>query len=80
MADRNSAFMTITDWIEFTGMGRARVYDALSRRNLRAKKVGRRTLIDVQHGLRWLRSQPDAEINLKRAPKGSRAGDPAPAP
>jgi hypothetical protein len=29
-------------------------------------------LIRVEHGLPWLRSQPDAEINLANAPRESR--------
>jgi hypothetical protein len=50
-------------------MSRAAVYDALSRGDLRARKLGARTLIDVQHGLAWIDSQPEADIRLRRAPR-----------
>jgi hypothetical protein len=63
------AFASIKQWKEISGMGRSATYDALSRGDLRARKNGARTLIDVRHGLRWLRSLPEASINLKRAPR-----------
>jgi hypothetical protein len=47
-------------------MGRRVTYDELGRGNLKAVKVGARTLIDVEAGLAWLRSRPAAAI---RAPK-----------
>jgi hypothetical protein len=42
-------------------MGRSVVYEALARGDLRAVKCGARTLIDVDHGLAWLRSLPPAK-------------------
>jgi hypothetical protein len=63
-----AAYGTLRDWCALTGMRRSGTYDALSRGDLHAKKAGRRLLIDVQAGLEWLRSQPDAVVNLKRAP------------
>jgi hypothetical protein len=49
-------------------MTRTATYLALARGDLRAIKQpgGRRTLIDVDHGLAWLRGQPRAKI---RSPK-----------
>ena len=69
MTMRLPAFATIPQWCELTGMGRAMTYDLLSKGHLRAQKLGRRTVIDVQHGLKYIRSQPKAEIRLKRAPR-----------
>jgi hypothetical protein len=43
-------------------MSRTATYLALGRRDLRAVKCGNRTLIDVDAGLAWLRSLPQAEI------------------
>ena len=57
-----SAYCTVTDWRSLSGMGRSTVYEALGRGDLRAIKVGTRTLIDVQHGLAWLASLPVASI------------------
>jgi hypothetical protein len=54
-------FATITDWSVLTGMGRSLVYEALARGDLRAVKLGKRTLIDVDHGLAWMRSLPIAK-------------------
>lgn len=71
------AYATIPGWCELSGMGRAKTYDMLSKGHLRAKKVGKRTLIDVQHGLQWLRSQPDAEVRIARAPREKGTSAPA---
>lgn len=54
-------FATIADWCSLTGMGRSVVYEALARGDLQAVKLGKRTLIDVDHGLAWLRSLPIAK-------------------
>jgi hypothetical protein len=54
-------FAPVTAWLAISGMTRTATYAALSRGDLRAIKQpgnGRRTLIDVEHGLTWLRSQP----------------------
>ena len=59
-APRIPAFATIAGWCAYTGMSRTGTNDALARGDLRAKKLGTRTLIDVQHGLAWLQSLPDA--------------------
>lgn len=61
-ATASSAFASIADWSRISGMGRSSIYEALGGGNLRARKVGARTLIDVQHGLAWLNSLPRATI------------------
>lgn len=58
-------FATIPDWCAISGMKRTGVYEAVSRGQLRAVKLGNRTLIDVEPGLAWLDSLPAADI---RAP------------
>lgn len=60
-------FAPLPVWVALSGMTRTGTYVALSKRELRAIKQpgGRRTLIDVEHGLAWLRSQPAITI---RAP------------
>jgi hypothetical protein len=52
------AFCTIDSWLVISGMGRRATYDELGAGNLRAIKRGARTLVDVEHGLAWLRSLP----------------------
>jgi hypothetical protein len=60
-------FNTIEGWCRLTGMSRRVTYEKLGTRHLLSIKVGARTLIDVSHGLAYLRSLPAAQI---RAPRG----------
>ncbi len=60
-------FEPIPAWTKRSGMTRTGTYIELSRGNLRAIKQGRRTLIDVNAGIAWLRTLPQAEINIKGA-------------
>jgi hypothetical protein len=68
-------FATIDNWCNLSGMGRRTVYDELGLGNLKAVKVGARTLIDVEAGLAWLRSQPAPVI---RPPQKREAVTPRP--
>ncbi len=56
------AFATVDRWCDISGLGRTVTFEALGRGDLRAKKAGARTLIDVQHGLAYLKNLPDASI------------------
>ena len=49
-------------WREISGLGRSKNYELFAAGILRGVKVGRRLLIDVEHGLEYLRSLPPAEI------------------
>jgi hypothetical protein len=62
-------YAPIPKWCsEISGMNRTATYAALAEGSLRAIKLGRRTLIDVPHGLAWLASLPAATIaSPKRA-------------
>jgi hypothetical protein len=53
------AFATIDGWCQISGMSKTRTYDALSTGVLKGKKLAGRTLVDVPHGLQYLRSLPD---------------------
>ena len=64
-ASPHLAFAQIDRFSEITGLSRRVIYDEIGRGNLRAVKRGASTLIDVQHGLGWLRSLPPARV---RAP------------
>lgn len=55
-------FTTIPGWCALTGMSRTGTYRALAAGHLVAIKCGSRTLLDVEHGLRWLQSLPRAEV------------------
>jgi hypothetical protein len=61
-------FVRIPQWCRISGMSRSASYVELGRGNLRAVKCGNATLLDVPHGLAWLRSLPPAQI---RAPKAT---------
>jgi hypothetical protein len=69
-AIRYPAFCTIDQWQVLSGLGRRTIYALLATGDLIAKKSGKRTLIDVQHGLRYLDSLPTAKF---RAPKPKKA-------
>jgi hypothetical protein len=57
-------FATIDTWIQISGMGRTMTYQWLAAGRLKAKKAGKRLLIDVEDGLREVRALPDAHIRL----------------
>jgi hypothetical protein len=60
------AYCSIDHWSALTDMSRRSVYDALGRGDLRAIKVGSKTLVDVEFGMNWLRSRPAAVIRAPR--------------
>jgi hypothetical protein len=60
------AFSSIGDWCVISGMSRRVTYEKLGTGELRAIKLGSKTLIDVEHGLAWLRSRPAAVIRAPR--------------
>ena len=51
-------YATPTQWCRISGMTRTPTYEALASGKLRGVKLGRKTLIDVEHGLAWLSSLP----------------------
>jgi hypothetical protein len=51
------AYATVKEWVEISGMARSSTYKAMNDGHLTAVKVGRRTLIDVNAGLVWMRGQ-----------------------
>jgi hypothetical protein len=63
----NPKFAPLPQWCALSGMSRTASYNALGRGDLKAIKVGTRTLIDVDAGLAWLRSLPAAQIRAPRA-------------
>ena len=68
---RESAWTNLQGWCALTGMSDGAVYNAISRGDLEAKKLGKRVMINVRQGLAWLDSLPPANINLARAPRRS---------
>lgn len=59
-------FVSIQNWCDVSGMGRSATYGALARGDLLAVKRGTRTLIDVKHGLKWMRGLPRATIGGRK--------------
>ena len=51
-------FATIEMWTVMSGMTRRHTYNELGLGNLRAVKLGKRTLIDVEAGLAWIACCP----------------------
>ena len=52
------AYVSVNEWIRLSGLSRTKTYDLLGRGSLRAIRIGRRTLIDVEASLDWLNRQP----------------------
>jgi hypothetical protein len=48
-------------------MNRSGVYEAIAAGHLRAVKQGRKTLIDCDHGLAWLRALPAAKVTQRKS-------------
>ena len=65
--DTEPRYATIPTWCSISGMSRAGTYNALGRRDLRAVKLGLRTLIDVRAGLEWLGSLPEAQVQRPKS-------------
>jgi hypothetical protein len=66
------AYAKIATFCVLTGLGRRVVYDALAAGNLRAVKRGKTTLVDVEAGLRWVASLPQAKFTPPK-PKKAKA-------
>lgn len=50
---------SLDEWCALSGLGKTRSYQLLRDGDLKAKKIGRRTLIDLDAGMAWLARQPD---------------------
>jgi hypothetical protein len=73
MADRlQPEFASLDQWEELTDMRKRTSYEHIGLGNLRAFKVGSKTVIDVPHGLAFMRSLPAAVIKPPGPRKGSR--------
>jgi hypothetical protein len=59
-------YATIDDWCAISGISRRVTYDRLGAGDLKAVKVGGRTLVDVDAGLAWMRSLPAPVIRAPR--------------
>lgn len=58
-------YVSMETWLQRTGMSRTDTYRKLGEGILRAKKIGRKTVIDFRAGMAWIESLPDAEIITK---------------
>jgi hypothetical protein len=56
-------------WIAHSGVNRSKTYEMLAQKQLRGFKNGRQMLIDIEHGLAYLRSLPKAEIRPRKTPR-----------
>jgi hypothetical protein len=59
-------YAPLPDWFAISGMRRTATYEAIGRGDLRAVKLNGRTLIDVEHGLAYFASLPEAKITTGR--------------
>jgi hypothetical protein len=67
-------------WCAHSGLGRAKSYEMLAQKQLRGHKHGRSLLIDIEHGLEYLRSLPKAEIRPRTTPRRRSTPSAVPAP
>lgn len=56
------AYASISAFCGMTGIRRSKLYELLGTGDLHAVKAGRSTLIDVQHGLGYMRALPPAVV------------------
>jgi hypothetical protein len=68
---RYPKYAPLPEWRAISGLGRSKSYELLGEGKLRAIKVGRRLLIDVEHGLEYLATMPAARISLARCRKAT---------
>jgi hypothetical protein len=52
------AFAPIADTCRITGLGRSSLYEAMAAGHVRAVKNGKRTLVDIDHALHYVRNLP----------------------
>jgi hypothetical protein len=62
-------YASTKEWCRISNMGMTSTYAALARGDLVAIKLGRRTLVDVDAGLAWLRAQPKWAPSTPAAPR-----------
>jgi len=55
-------YMPINPFCALSGLGRTTLYARMSTGEIRAVKVGRRTLVDVEQALGWLASRPQVRL------------------
>ncbi len=58
-------YATIQGWTALSGIGRTKTYEMLGEGKLRAVKAGKRVLIDVEHGLAFMKALPAAEFGRR---------------
>lgn len=66
--------LSISEFSESYGPGRTKIYELLATGDLRAVKVGGRTLIPAEEAERWKKALPkwDPETPSGRSPRGGR--------
>ncbi len=57
-------YAQVNEWCRISGVGRTVTYQRIAAGEIRAVKVGKRTLVDVTSGLAWLDSRPAARITM----------------
>jgi hypothetical protein len=62
LKQNNPYFAGIDEFGKMTGLSRRKIYDLMADKKLIGHKLGARVLIDVNHGLQFLRSLPLAEV------------------
>jgi hypothetical protein len=51
-------FVSISDWVKISSISRSETYARLKTGELRARKIGTKTLIDLKAGLEWIERLP----------------------
>jgi excisionase family DNA binding protein len=62
----DKALYTIDESMTYSGVGKTAIYDALARGMLRARKFGRRTLIEAESLRAFVAALPAANFKPKR--------------
>jgi hypothetical protein len=54
---------SIAEWVEVSNIGRTKTYDEIKRGRLKARKVGRQTIITDPDGREYLQSRPTTKAD-----------------
>jgi hypothetical protein len=60
-------FMTIAEWVAYSGMLRSSTYVAIGRKHIKAVKMGRSVRVDTASGDNYLDELPAANIRAPAA-------------
>lgn len=59
-------YVSVQEWLAISNMGRRTFYERVAAGQLKAVKLGARTLVDLEASLAWMKTLPPAKISPPR--------------